>query len=226
VARSRRRAKGSRRSKPRADWVYRDHMYDEAGALINSQGTYNNLPTVLAPAPANALGKILYDSKSFMKHAAGSTPFVPLVMAGSARAEGKRAQIMAVQGMISIRPSTWALGSNLVVGIRFGVFEQDPGTGGILVDPSYSMFASFANVALSAANWANDGQWDRERRVYVTFSDNSQVYNHYFFFRTRRFLKGHECYAVYLEANNQSGTTGSVNSNVTLWLRTLVSDEG
>lgn len=210
----------------KADWVFRDNVYDESGAQTGALGSYMNLGTTLAPGVGNAFGRILYDSHNHIKSGISTLggDFRPFGSQG--RAEGGQATILATRGHISIRPSAWALGANLVVGFRIGVFEQDAGTGLILVDPTYSMFTSGANISLAASAWANSRQWVWERRFYTTFSDNAQVYNMNVRIKCRRRLKPNECWALFAEANNQAGTIGSVTSTVTTWLKSLVSDEG
>lgn len=209
-----------------ADWVYRDNVYDDAGATIENLGSYVNTPTALTPGVANALVKSLYDSHNYMKGVVAPSAGTPFVFGSAARAEAHRPLILGVEGQVIIRPSTWALGDNIVLGARVAIFEQDAGNGVALLDPTYTMFNTTPNVSINPANWANDRTWIWERRMYETFLENRAVFRLFLRLRFRRRLLPHQALFLYLETNNQGGTTGSVNVQVTPWVRSLVADEG
>lgn len=217
-----------RRSFIPADWVYRADIYDDAAGLVEQNGTYQNPPKTLANGAANAIVGILYDSHNYVEYSerAGLSG---QVIGPAGRAEGQRAHVLAYEGIVVVRPSTWALGSNIVTGVRIGVWDQDPVTGGVLTDPSFSLFNTFAGVGLSVETHANTRRWTEERRMYVGFSDASTppVFTMRFRKRMRkgRRLLPHECFAMYFESNGQAGTVGSVTCTLTCWMRTLVSDE-
>lgn len=220
MARSKRRMP-SRRSRPRADWVYRPNLRDAAGGLIDDLGTYDQGNQTLVAGIPTANAAVLYDSHNRIAQTMPTGGGVP-TMTQAARAEGGRAFIVAVQGVIIWTPTTWALGSTYRLGIRFGMFEQDPSTGAFLLDPTYSMWqATVGTPMLSPASWANDRQWQHEYRVGQQFNDNSQIWNKRFFFKVRRSLLPNFCYGIFLESQ-----PGSVNLSYQLWFRTLVSDEG
>lgn len=211
-----------------ADWVYRDHVYDDTGALIAAAGTYSNQPFTLTAGVANAQGKVLYDSHNYIKQGVQLTAGAMIPFGSQGRAEAGRATILGYEGILAITPTTWAAGTNIRLGVRVGVFEQDAGTGFFLVDPAYTMFTSSPNLSLNASAWANSRTWVEERRVYRAFSTSNDQALQVLRFRRRcrRRLNPHECFGMFLEINNQAGTTGGVNMEGTLWMRTLVSDEG
>lgn len=222
MARSRRQ---SRARGPRADWVYRGDAFDEEGALFDGAGSYSHIAATLPAAPANAIVQILYDSHNFIANAVQLPGNIPLGMSSAGRAEGHRPLIKWVQGQIMIRPSAWALGSLLGIGFRFGIFEQDPEFGAVLLAPGYAMATSgVTQTQAQDAIFANDRQWQHERRFYTAFGDGGHpaLWNQRFSFRVNRRLQPHQCYGVYCEG--QGGF--SVTTSLTFWLRTLVSDEG
>lgn len=211
-----------------ADWVYRDNVFDEAGALVNAGASYSNTEvSIAAGAPATRV-QILYDSHNYMKQGVQLAAGAMVPFGSQGRAEGGRATILGYEGMVAMRPSTWAAGSAIRLGFRVGVWEQDADLGLVLVDPVYSMWGNFANTALNASAWANNREWVEERRIYKTFaSANDQaLFCTYFRRRCRRRLRPHKCFAIWGEVNNAAGTVGGVTTLCTYWLRTLVSDEG
>lgn len=217
----------TRRRMPRAprrrrDWVYRPNLKDTAGGLFDVLGSYENLAKNLAAGFANPQVAVLYDSSSYMSAvAAQTTTFVALPRAS--RAEGRKPLIHRVQGVVLVTPSTWAAGSRFDVGFRFGRFVQAPDTGGIVFDPEYAMWGSPADAKDSPANYANDTNWQFERRELVTFgtSNDAASWKWSFNFRVNRSLESNQAYALYMESAG-----GSININIQCWFRTLVSDEG
>lgn len=188
--------------------------------MLDDLGTYDATVQVLAAgAPGNAA--VLYDSHNRLSAIATFVANVPDPFPQVARAEGGRARIVRVQGWLAATPTVWALGSRYLLGIRFGMFEQDPSTGAFLIDPTYSMWSIPGNVQLSPAVWANDRQWQHERRIDVSFNDNNQTLNWRFNFAVNRSLQPNWCYGIYLESQ-----AGSVALNTRFFFRTLVSDEG
>lgn len=123
--------------------------------------------------------------------------------------------------MMFVTPSNWALGSQFQFGIRFGIFEQDPGTGLLLIDPNYNMLTAGALAIVQPALWANDRKWQHEFREHRTFTDNATIFRYRFSVSVRRSLQPHECYALYME--NPPAETSTISSK--FWFRTLVSDE-
>lgn len=211
----------ARRSRgPRADWVYRPNVHDAAGALVDDFGTYEPTVKVLLPGDPAAIAAVLYDSHNYINPStqAGN---VPRPVPSSGRAEASRALIKAVQGTVIFRPSTWALGSVWRLGMRFGIFEQDPNSGAFLIDPLYAMWSLPTLNNVKPAVWANDRKWQHERRSALTFSDNSQIWVWNFRFRVNRRLNPNECYGIYTATQSDS-----VNLIMQMFFRTLVSDEG
>lgn len=225
--RSRTLSKAPRR-RPRADWVYRDNMWDAAGAMVNGLGTYTSQATAFNAVGMNeALGKILYDSRNFLVQMTGAIPLVGAVMGMSARAEGAKPLILAVQGDILLQTNTWVLGDALHCGFRIGVFEQDPDTGNILVDDQYSLFNATTDVQDNPARAANDQKAIWEARLFAGVGgDNNNRFRVRVRVRTRRRLTSSQCLAVYCENAGGSGIYSSVHSTVGFRLRTLVADEG
>lgn len=210
-----------RRQSRRLDWVYRSNSFDTAGALVDDQGTYADTAQTLATN--TSLAAVLYDSHNYVASTVGQTPADgPRVrVLAPARAEGRKTLISRVEGQMFVRPSTWALGSQMKFGVRFGIFEQDPIVGAFLIDPNYSMFTSGALPVAQAANWANDRKWQLERRWWVEFNDNNRILQLRFRFRVNRNLNPNECYGFYME----NAPTESVTIGSRFWFRTLVADE-
>lgn len=219
--RSRRMSKAPRR---RADWVYRDNVYSSAGPF-ETLGTYTPRGTLIVPGPATAVGKILYDSSDYMTQSTSNITGVNIPVSPASRATGRRAKILAVQGQVMVRPSTWALGSQLAIGFRFAVFEQNPASGSILVAPQYSLWDEQLDVTLNPAVHA-DIDHAKEMRMWHTFDANDAVYPVRFAFRVNRSLRSNQAYAMYVETATGSGDFASVTCVIQPWLRTLVEDEG
>lgn len=212
----------------KADWVYRPNLqpiYNPAGAAIangDALGTYDQ--NEFTVGTGSAAGRVLYDSHDHIRHFtnAGGAPGQPIIagMPASARAEGSQATILAVQGVIWLRKSEWALGNVMRTGWRIGVFEQQPESGAISIDANYSLFNTFATA--QPALWANDRMWVQQRLLMEMFggaSDQGRTY--YVNWKGRRRLKPFQCMGMYIETHSTS-----VNAIYTLWLRTLVADEG
>lgn len=222
MARSKKRSFARRRRfKRTGDWVYRTDYYDNTGALIDALGSYKLEEDPLTGGEVNAVAQVLYDSHNRLKQWIDIPSNIPRVMSNAARAEGQRAWIHRVQGIVFIRPSTWTIGSSFRMGMRFGIFEQDPVAGGLTLDPLYTLWGTGTDVNSNPAHWANDRMWQHERRFAMTFSDNAQVWAQRFNFRVNRRLNPNQCYGVYI-----SSVSGSATLNIQPWLRTFVSDEG
>jgi len=128
-----------------ADWVYRSTVWDTAAGALDDLGTYTPVQKVLVAGIANANFGALYDSFNYARGSvtAGAQAFdAPRIrIYGPARAEGKNAFIHRVEGQIILTPSVWGGGSVMLYGCRFGIFEQDAAVGGVLIDPTYSMWS-------------------------------------------------------------------------------------
>lgn len=236
----RRRRFTSRRSapqrRPKADWVYRGADYIPGDPADNDWleenpdlASYGHSVQGVTAGLNGAAAWILYDSMNRRAQllntfsTAGGWDTVAL-LPRAARAEGRNPLILATEGQLLIRPSTWALGSLMAFGLRIGIFEQDPSDGLLLLDAEYHMRNAFAGSTghSQAATWANDRMWVWERRYYVTFdSTRPAALNLDIRWRGRRTLKPHQCFAIYCEADS-----ASVNLTVQRWMRTLVVDEG
>lgn len=222
--RSRRMARPPR-ARRRADWVYRPHIRDETGAIVDGGGSYEGSFTTLVAGIAGIQFRVLYDSFNYR-----STQFPDIgglnlggaLLGSSAKAEGRNPLILRVQGKFHYSPTTWAVGSQLLLGLRFGVFEQDPVSGLVSVDPTYAMLNGTATTQTNPAAWANTRNWVREWRTFQAFASNQAVFQQYFDFKCRRALKPHECFGIWAEAT--SGV--STNAATQYWFRTLVADEG
>lgn len=233
MARTRRRPSRASSSRVKADWVYRGIIdvpgdsVDEAWWVEGDLSSYSNGISTLTTGITNARAWVLYDSTNFLNVLVNqyNTPLGDQsvgVMGRAARAEGSGALILRTQGQILVRPSTWALGSVMLFGMRLGVFEQDPQTGSLLLDPQYTMMNASSSWSTAAAVWANTRDWVWERRFYSTFDSQRPSWFHIDVnWKGRRRLKPHQCWALYVEAD-----TGSVNTTWRRSLRSLVADEG
>lgn len=214
----------SGKSRRPADWVYRAHIRDDAGGVVDGLGSYEQAGAVINAGSQQV--RILYDSFNF--RSAQFPDFGGLNVGGAllgsaAKAEGRNPLIRRVEGYMRVAPSSWSIGSIMNWGIRFGIFEQDVVGGGIITDPTYNLLgAGGGTTQLTPANWANMRNWHHEHRYSTAFSDASQVKNFSYRFRVNRLLKPAECYAMVIEVHPSL----SVNTSFTFWFRTLVSDEG
>lgn len=220
MARSRRRmTKSPRKRGPRADWVYRPNVLDDTGAIIDPWGSYDPTTKSVTAGVANASLAVLYDSHNYV-----GSQIIPIatnaMLRAPGRAEGARASIKMVEGTLLCTPSTWAIGSQFQLGVRFGIFPQDPFDGALFVDANYSMWQNLSQTD-NIAYWANDRNWQKEDRFDEVFLENQATFKYRWRFPVRRSLKPHECYAVYFET-----ATGSVTVNLRTFFRTLVTDEG
>lgn len=222
MARSRRTMRRRTSRRRRADWVFRPNVHDESGNLVDNFGTYQPTFTTLTPGVDNAFIKILYDSHnrfSSLTQGPGNTqePGLPRV----SRAEGRKATILAVQGSITFDSSTWVGGDLVDFGFRIGAFEQDVMNGGVLIDATYSLFNPTTINMVKPAIWANDRNWDFERRYRTRFGGGTDpVWRFQINVRAKRRLNPNMCYAVFFES------AAGNNLNVRPFLRTLVQDEG
>lgn len=210
----------------RFDWVYRDDIYDDTGALIETGGSYSSAVGNITGGPLSAAIKILYDSSNYIARVIGAGGVVPAIYGSAGRAEGRKPFIAFSHGTVFFTPSTWALGNIAAIGIRMAKFEQDPISGQVLIDPSYTMWSRTNQVGINPANHANSQPWYAERRIIRGFTENSAQFSARLAARVRTSLEPHQCLALWFE--NPGGDNPPVNS-VSLvmngcYFRTLVSD--
>jgi len=228
VARSRTRRTATPKRR-KADWVYRGNARigtDPDGSDADLLGTYEPFIFSHTTGPGNSQGHVLYDSQNWLASvgAGGADIGTGLrTLNRSARAEGRKPTMLAVEGIVYWEPTTWALGNLMAIGMRIGVFEQDPGTGNLLLDTAYSMWRDETGGSLSTVGmWANNGRGNAwERRIHYGFSDNSVFTVARIRWHGRRTLMPNECFALYTELE-----ATSVNTRTQAWIRTLVQDEG
>lgn len=220
MARSRRRrAPMVRKSRRRADWVYRHHAYTPIGGAADSLGTYAPRIITQVSGIATAQSHVLYDSQNWLATSGQGGINTNAVLSRSGRAEGRNPTILATEGIIYVEPSTWAIGNLIAYGWRLGVWEQDL-TGVFSLDPQYSMWVESAPGPV-CGQWANNGRNNAaERRIHYGFSDNQAFMVLRVKWRGRRILKPNECWGIYTELESTS-----VNVRQQFWLRSLVEDE-
>lgn len=217
-------ARPPRRARRPADWVYRPHIRDEAGVLIEGLGSYEATFSTLTVGANNAQVRILYDSFNYRSMQLVDTAginFPQGYLGPSAKAEGRNPLIRRVEAFITYQPTSWSVGDQLHIGFRFGIFEQDPTSGLVLLDPAYTLMNPSASTLANPAVFANSRTWQFEKRIKRAFASNDARFESSFRIRVNRLLKPHECYALYVE-----GQVGHVNTSMQYWCRTLVSDEG
>lgn len=227
MARSKQRFSSSNRSsrsrgfqrKPRPDWVF-------------NQESYSPLTDDLAAGPANALAIELYASTNTRRQMKwGQTNFLGTNAATGAStlvagqwefAEGKRPVIHAMMGHKLWVPTTWTLGTALVIGYRLMVIEQDSLTGSAILDANYSMWVSNNTLAAPTERWANEKRVLKEWRLTTTFDSSvaSPIMHHRFHWRGRWRLRPEEGLFLYMESQPGSATVRGTN-----WLKTLVEDD-
>lgn len=222
-------ARSARRSGPRADWVYRPQRWevDDPGMPEpNFSGTYGGSIS-LNGGPSNATGQVLYDADAVVQNNLGV--FSPasagwLVTPSPSRTGGgdRGALIHGVDLYIGFRPSTWALGSLVMLGWRIVVAEQDPETGQMNIQPGYSMWLNVTGYAMTTeAHFANGRNNCAEGRRQEAFGDGtSPWWTIRGFKRFKRRLTSKEGLFLYLEVPSQSVNLAQVD----LYCRTLVTD--
>lgn len=209
-----------RGTRPRPDWVYRNDARAVAGlGGSDDLGTYSVVVKALTSGVVNALGMVLYDSANRMQAnvPAGAGQGY---LSRAARAEGRKPHIRAVEGLVYLEPTAWALGNLIAYGSRILIAEQDIDTGVPVLDAEYSMWAN--GLVTSASLWANQGRQNvQEKRLFYGFSDNQAFTVARYSWTGLRALEPHEALFLYMELE-----TTSVNVRFQPFLRTLVSDEG
>lgn len=234
MSRSRRssRVRTPKRSRLRADWVYRaNNRVLGTGVLGNDTlGTYEPTVKTQNGGVAAASGNVLYDSKNYIGTVTrgGIGAVINQASLGviptAARAAGKKPCMLAMEGVLYIEPQAWVLGNVMAVGVRLGVFEQDL-SGVFSIDVGYSMWRDETVFAFSSpAHWADDKRRHaKEWRFFKAFGDASTtplIVGH-LRWRGRRYLEDYECFGLYTEL----GAAG-IGVRMQYWCRTLVSDEG
>lgn len=231
MARSRRRAPMRTTRRAPRDWVYRSNAaLLGVGTNANDQlGTYQELVMGHSTGVAQAQSHILYDSHDYMAEltrggvGTGNTINAQGVLRREARAEGRKPCIHAVEGVIYVEPTVWAIGNLIALGARLGVFEQDT-SGVFLLDASYSMWTDqvlvLAEHVSKFANNRRNNAW--ERRWFMGWSDTRPFMVVKIRWRGRRYLESNECFGLFTELQSTS-----VNTRMQYWMRTLVSgDDG
>lgn len=220
MARSKRRPT-SRKRKMRGDWVYRGFETDgEGGPLASQVASYIALSRntgYYTVQPGTPLGVVLYDSVEYLMTAtrsgiaAGTNTF----MGREARAEGRKATALAVDGHYYVMPNAWTLGSNWALSARIVVCDQNTTTGGLDLPAAYNLGDSL---------WANGWGNLVERRDWIAFAtgNEQQRWKFALSWKGRRSLKPHECLALYIESSGPA--IGSTTLLVTPVFRSLMHD--
>jgi len=214
------RKPSSRRDKRRADWVYRDNAYLDDGST-DDLGSYHEGLYVQNAGQLNHAAVILYDSHNFKRQWVASGNVTNLGY--EARAEGRNPQVLRVEGIVVVRPGSWALGNEIRWGWRLLRAEQDPRTGAVLLDNNYSMYAHTASLAPSQT--ANSTNLLKEWRFFKGFNaSESSMHAVSLRWRGRITLRGgDECLCLYTEG--AGAPAASVNCNFQYWFRSLIRDE-
>lgn len=218
------RKSGRFQPRKRADWVYRGPPTAgfTGGAVEQAHlASYTEVISTLNTGPANAQMRVLYDSVDRMAEVSyGNAGTTPQLLNRSRRAEGRNPLILATEFQLYMEPTTWSVGQLIALGWRLGAFEQDPGTGLLSINASYSMWVN-GGPGEDPAAFANVKNWVKEGRFFLGFStDVAAQRNIHIRWRGRHRLRANEAWALYLE----SETTG-VNLRTQPWGRALVVDE-
>lgn len=206
---------------PRKDWVYRPTYQGsdvEGMSATDLLGSYDQQVFGSTSGLTGSSSRILYDSHNRIINVmrGALTGGLTIGMPNAARAAGRGPTCHLVQGVIYVEPTTWAIGNLISWGWRLGVFEQDPLSGAIELDPGYSMWVT--TEAINPATWANMGRQNLwEKRLFYGFSDNSRFTTVRMNVPIKVRLQDHECLALYYE-----GEGTSVDVRTQYWLRTLV----
>lgn len=214
----------------RADWVFRTHSINSStGVQADSLGTYGPVQVLHNTGPAAAQSHILYDSHEQLgtsvvggvQNPAG-TPI--RVVSRAARAEAKRATILAVRGCLIGIPDGWIQGNVMALGMRLGAWEQDM-TGVFSIDGVYSMWVENNLTPFErVAHWANfrrTNRWERRWTRAYNAETLSPIWTIPIFWKGRATLEPNECWGLYTEMENTSS-----RMRIQYWLSTLVADEG
>lgn len=217
-----------RRSGKSADWVYRPNRWslvDNQAQEARFSGTYG-VPIAL---PVNTLtGQVLYDSDMLAGPGRSYGPINPadtsyLDVAAEARTGGsdKGALIHGVELVMSWRPSTWALGNLVWLGIRIVVADQDAQFGTAQLDPNYDLWTNIGGDATTEiSRFANGRQNCYETRIFEQFNENSVRFDMRRYARFKRRLQAQEGLFLLLQTHPLSVNLTSLN----MYCRTLVTD--
>lgn len=215
-----------RRSGPAADWVYRANRWALDDPTVEEtplSGTYG--PAIgLSSGPAGLTGQVLYDSDDVMRYSSVDVGGRYFNVDAAARTPGtsKGALIHGVEGRLCWRPSTWAVGSLVWLGIRIVVADQDADTGQAQLDVDYSLWDNVGGLGTTTiARFANGRQNCFEKRVFEQFNENSTRMDTYFYARFKRRLQKQEGLFLLLETHALSVNLTSMS----MYCRTLVTDD-
>lgn len=211
----------------RGDWVYRGREYDDDGGPpdLNSGPSYEWAERSLGVGQPNGSLVILYDSQNYLtqsvaRDAAGNDYSLPM----AARAAQRRPLLHEVEGIITYRPSNWAIGSLMLWGWRLIVAEQDPEDGAALLDANYTMFDPAAGSSPNEGldTWANETRMLEEHRYWHSFGDNGQSWTARVRWQGKWRLQTHHALFLFMQAQGGASYTGPIFRT---YLRTRVSDD-
>lgn len=211
----------------RGDWVYRGLEYTPAGAQLASQtSSYTGLTRnsgAYTLSSGTQIGLILYDSSNYMMRT--TTQTATSRMSTAARAEGRRATVMAVNGFIFITPNAWTVGSNFLIGWRLVVCDQNEFTGALDLPAAYSFVQQAPTAALPSSDFAMSANgWGNlaEGYKFQTFDQNDASWMLHIKWRGRRSLESNSCLGLLMESAGPA--VGSTTLLVSPRLRSLVHD--
>jgi len=220
------RRRSNRRARQRgADWVYRGVSYDEEGTPVDLVApTYSSSAIALNN---QTMVSWLYDSKNFSVGIVGGTPGpVSAAQPSASRAEGRRVRILGTFiNVLCSANAGWIASANFNLGVRVGIFEQDPTDGDAILPAAFSMYAE-NGVQDQPAVWANSQRtnlWEaRFRQVYTAGVNTGIIWvRKWVSFGPRGITLGsNEGLGLYFEND------GNVATSLTRWCRSLVVDEG
>lgn len=214
MARSRksRVPRGTRRRRPRADWVYRNDVVGEDSAL-NSYGGWqpSNVVRSLGSGIDGAISTILYDSPNFLRVLNGADIVAggvgaDWILSQAARiTERKHPTAIAVEGHVYWSPTTFTLGSRLIVKGRLGWYEQDDDTGQVLLETGFDIWDgpgdTLANNANNSIEHIHDFCWAQQGIVDNTIINGMR---HFMWRGRRRQPSERHCLAIVWEQPNTS----------------------
>lgn len=208
------------------DWVYRGKEWSDDGVVwTTNNATYSDDEVTVTAGAATAFVPILYDAQNYLQSRTGYS-----VAGGqfrqtnrAARAEGRKPLIKATEGVMLVRPSTWAIGNRLHFVWRIMIGEQDPESGSIVLNADYTACNPAVTVPFTdVSGWRNQNVCLAEGFVWKSFGDNGQTWLIPWRWRGKRTLGAEQGLFLYIEA--QVGGS-NINPILTCRGRTLVSDE-
>ena len=174
-----------------------------------------SVPSGVAAAVAQPL-TYSQNSQRQMHHQPSAAYTTSDFMVGSAFPERGHQTVYAVEGIIQVEPSAWALGNFIRFGWRLAIMDMDPVDTSALIVPEYSMYTSGTNVTIAQS--ANTG-FLAEGRLFRIAGDGERGHQMMVRWSSSKGIRLGNDRALYLY---MEGATDSVSLRVRPYVRTLM----